>query len=178
MSYRTKKILFCTLAVSIFMMPTVNADIEYVSTENDPLVTVSYIDLIKAQMKAEIIEELAIGDLKADIEQLDPEAINSALKNGSSYEVVRVEGGQTLLASASCEIILRSGVAVAVVTDETNIASGIGLSDVTAGTEIIGGESVPQNHYIVIPRADGRGVGVTSEEAYFMVRGEYTLVSE
>ena len=94
----------------------------------------------------------------------------------AEYEVVHLISGQILTADSSLELIPRSGELAAVITSETNRAAGVGLSDLTSGSEVLDGEILDSNHYILIPRADGRGVAATGEEAYLMVRGEYTIV--
>ncbi|MCR5264300.1 MAG: hypothetical protein K6D94_10525 [Clostridiales bacterium] len=104
-------------------------------------------------------------------------AVQTAPASASAeYEVVHLISGQILTADSSLELIPRSGELAAVITSETNRAAGVGLSDLTSGSEVLDGEILDSNHYILIPRADGRGVAATGEEAYLMVRGEYTIV--
>lgn len=86
----------------------------------------------------------------------------------SQYEVVYLTKGQKLLPTGSAEIVLRSGTAVATAPDSTQ-----GLSDLTSGAEIYKGASVSKNHQLLVPRGDGRGIIITSGEAYVMVRGAY-----
>ena len=156
MEKKIKKIIIASILVSLFLVPTVNADIEYASTEDDPLVTLSYINFIKEQLKTEILTEVSKTQSSSDTQQTSEAA--------AGYEVVKVASGQKLMAASACELILRSGSAEAVVTGEYNIAQSIGLSDVTSSEEITNGAAISKNHYLIIPRADGRGVKVTSEE--------------
>lgn len=86
----------------------------------------------------------------------------------SQYEIVYLTKGQMLLPTGAAEIVLRSGSAVATAPDTTQ-----GLSDLTSGAEIYKGASVTKNHQLLVPRGDGRGIIITSGEAYIMVRGEY-----
>ena len=74
-----------------------------------------------------------------------------------------------LIGDAGSEIILRSGSATAITSP-----SG-GLSDVTAGTDITEGKPIPANHLLIIPRSDGRGIFVTKNSTFVMVRGGYTI---
>lgn len=149
------------------LMIAVNADTAY-STENDPLVTLSYVEKIKGQILEELLNEINVDSLTAT----EPEDVYIG------YEVVEVKEGQTLMAASSCEIIFRSGKASVIVTDDANKENSIGLSDITGGAELLNGNDVPVNHYIIIPRADGRGIKITSAVAYLMIRGEYEIVTE
>jgi hypothetical protein len=66
-------------------------------------------------------------------------------------------------------MILRSGIASAV-------DSGMGgLADVTAGKDIRHGENISQNHLLIVPRDDGRGVRAENNNVVLMVRGGYTI---
>ena len=92
--------------------------------------------------------------------------------NGSdgSYTVVYLTKGQRLMADDALELVVRSGSANAIST-----TANLGLSDMTAGAEILNGAKVPVNHQVMVPRGDGRGIIITSSESYVMVRGPYTI---
>ena len=92
--------------------------------------------------------------------------------NGSdgSYTVVYLTKGQRLLAEDSLELVVRSGTVNAV-----SPFANQGLSDMTAGAELLNGNRVPVNHQVMVPRGDGRGIIVASSESYVMVRGPYTV---
>ena len=96
------------------------------------------------------------------------------VSGGMQYEAVFVEYGKTVIApTTSIELILRSGSAVVV-----SPFADQGLSDVTAGKDLLNNYSITKNHALIIPRAaDGRGMRITSlEGAYVMIRGEYSIV--
>jgi len=102
----------------------------------------------------------------------DPLITLSYLNGAVSYTVVELRRGQSLRAkSNSLEIILRPGGEASVVSQ----LAGLGLADLTSGTELLNGNSMPINHAVLIPRADGRGISVTSETAFVMVRGDYEI---
>ncbi|GAE87367.1 hypothetical protein [Acetivibrio straminisolvens] len=54
---------------------------------------------------------------------------------------------------------------------------GGGLSDITSGTgaDINTDDEVPLNHLLLVSRDDGRGLRVTSEKAWVLVKGPYTI---
>ena len=164
------------------------------STASDPLVTLSYVNsVLKGELRQEVLAELTnelkaemkeeiINSLNIDISELTkpetPEEPADETPAGSLFEVVMLTEGQKLMSKGSCEVSLRSGSARVVVTDAVNIAAKVGLGDFTSGEELLNNDTLPQKHLVIIPRGDGRGVVVTSGEAYFMVRGEYEVVAE
>ena len=166
-----KKLIPVLAGVLLLCMIAVFAEGDAYISANDPLITLSYVEqMLKPQLKEQIKNEV--------VEEIKKEGIPSSSSSSSgsvaaTYEVISVSQGQQILAEGndlSCEIILRSGSASAVAP------GGQGLSDLTAGNEISDGASLGRNHYIVIPRGDGRGVVVTTDIAYFMIRGEYRIV--
>lgn len=240
-----EKIMISALAAAVTMTAAVSVFADGYNTQSDPLVTVSYVQQVKQEIKSEIgidcinsrISELsssiiALEQTQArqaqDIQQLKnslpaekksnsgnlPKPVSSPAADEESgadqtgenttdqegeakapeqteqtqtvtvtqtaapagYEVVHLLSGQTLTADSPLELIPRSGELAAVVTSETNRAAGVGLSDLTVAAEVLDGSILESNHYILVPRADGRGVTAVSDEAYLMVRGEYTIV--
>ncbi|MDR1571339.1 MAG: hypothetical protein LBS32_02325 [Clostridiales Family XIII bacterium] len=87
---------------------------------------------------------------------------------GASFVPVQVMAGQSVIGGEGAEIILRSG-------EATVIAAGAnGVSDLTQGQDLAGGAQVMQNHMLLVPRDDGRGIAAVSD-AWVMLRGAYTL---
>jgi len=129
---------------------------------SDPLISKSYIDGVLApQLESAIIAKLA-------------EIQNGGEQNKTpvSYVVVELRAGQTLLAAGgSLEVIVRPGSAATIVAPSATQ----GAADITTGDELFHGNTAPINHQLLIPRADGRGIRITSDVAYVMVRGEYTI---
>ena len=112
---------------------------------DDPVVTKSYVDKL-------------VGGGRSDSAQKELQAMMDAFKKeleagkaGTSSEVVIVKPGQTLMAAAGAQFVLRAGKGVAYSSDVN------GISNVTAGTDIKSGQAVPNNHLIIFPR-EGRGV--------------------
>ncbi|NLZ37085.1 MAG: hypothetical protein GX897_06375 [Clostridiales bacterium] len=207
-----EKIALIGLCIVIAAVGAVTVFADGYDTSADPLVTVSYIQNVKAEIKNEIIIELDINSVKTHMDEISTSIIAleqqqskqaadiKALKEGgasesseadseaesktvsapavqaASYEVVRLTKGQTITADSSLELIPRSGSLNAVVTSETNRVNKVGLSDLTGAKEILDGEPIENNHYILVSRADGRGVTAVSDECYLMVRGSYTIV--
>jgi len=85
-----------------------------------------------------------------------------------TYVVVDVKAGQKVLGKSGTEIILRSGEATAI----DNGANGV--SDITAGKDMMTGQSIGQNHLLLVPKDDGRGI-LAITDIFVMVRGAYSI---
>ncbi|RKD30073.1 hypothetical protein [Thermohalobacter berrensis] len=181
-----RKLLIATLAIiGIFIFTGIGmATISEPGSEQDPLVTQSYVEKRIEQIKYYIdqkIEEVlgTVDSNKAEIEKLinenkelkdKIEAIENIKQTGSyGLEVVELKNSQKLIGKAGTEIILRGGQAKAIAGELG------GLSDVTGATDIKMNQLIPANHLLIIPRSDGRGV-YAEKYAIFMVRGEYEIV--
>ncbi|WP_313885402.1 hypothetical protein [Desulfallas sp. Bu1-1] len=68
------------------------------------------------------------------------------------WALSELEPGEEFTGNAGMELIVRSGRAV--VVDPT----GSGISDLTDGKNVLAGQVAQNNHLLLIPRADGRGV--------------------
>lgn len=152
--------------------------------EDDPVITLSYLyEVAFPALKQDILE--AIGQAPDDdtqeqnveipavsITDEEPESVDGGETESQSYTLLELEQGQTVLADSICEFISRPGSTITVVSPfETQ-----GIADITNGQELYNGMEVPINAYCIIPRgSDGRGFTVTSQKAYIMIRGEYTI---
>ncbi len=144
----------------------VSADGVY-SSKDDPLVSLSYVnDVLAPEIVAQVME-------KVEAEYIKISDISAA--SAGSYMLLTLKKGQTVMSSACCEIISLSGSAAVLVTSAANISSGAGISDLTKGSVLTNGTLIPTNHYLVIPKGDGRGFTVTSDNANILIRGEYNI---
>jgi len=143
-------LMIAAVAVFSFLAISASADVAEPGSEGDPLVTKSYVDKVIYSLK----------------EYVDSK---SGSFNSNSFEIVYLEQGQILIGDKSAEIILRSGIASAV-------DSGMGgLADVTGGKDLRNGENISQNHLLIVPRDDGRGVKAENNHVVLMVKGGYTV---
>lgn len=129
---------------------------------------------------AESERKLAENEKKlAELEEKLAQSSPATPAVSSSWEVIYLTTGQTLLATSPCAIILRAGAAAVVSPfNGQDGSSPQGLSDLTAGADILADTPLSPNHHILVPRGnDGRGIRITSEGgAYIMVQGGYTVV--
>ena len=143
-----KKIILTTIALLFLSvcLPGLAAD---PGSNEDPLVTLSYINnVLMPQVKSYV-------DSKA-----------TASNDG--FEIVNLKGGQTVIAGASTEMILRMGNAQIVATQKG------GVADVTLGIDLQNGAVMPSNHLLIVPLDDGRGAQMLSD-GIIMIKGSYTI---
>lgn len=172
------------------------------SSKDDPLISLSYInEVLLPQIKTMIEQTLAgveIGDVIVTVPpetteapvttepeppvttEPVPEIIYPAgtVHTGSQFAIVNLQAGETVFASLNaCEVIVRSG-QTKVVSPFTVKWEEQGVSDTTDGKELYNEATVPNNHTILIPRDDGRGIVAGEGGAWLMVRGDYRIVSD
>jgi hypothetical protein len=119
-------------------------------SEDDPLVTKSYVDKVVSELKSYLDKSSSVG------------------QSIGSFEVVYLERGDRLIAGKGTEIILRSGIAT--VVDSENG----GIADVTDGKDLKRTERAPQNHLLIVPRDDGRGL-IAETNVVLTVRGSFKV---
>ncbi len=156
---KTKLTVIIAVIVALVCSLSILASATYDST-NDPLISLSYLTKYVDEVLAPI--RAALGDTSGSITPI-----------ATGFEAVKVEYGEEIQCTAATEVILRTGSAEIVSPIEGN-----GLSDLTAGADLLAGTAVPLNHNLLIPRGnDGRGIRITSPDgAYVMVGGAYKIV--
>ena len=155
---KIKSPIFLALIITLSLITVgqmVYASTKEPGSKEDPIVTMSFV-------------ELKIEQLKDYIDQKSFSSNGSNPIQSPTFKVVELKGGQSLIAGAGTELILRSGEASA-------ISSSLGgLSDVTGAKDLQKDEKVPTNHLLIIPRDDGRGVRALAD-CFLLVRGGYTI---
>ena len=144
----------------------VSADEAY-SSKNDPLVSLSYVnDVLGPQIMSEVLAKIDSQYVKiSDITDMST----------GELTLITLSKGDTLMSKGVCEMVLLSGNATTIITSSSNIEAGQGLVDVTDGIVVTNGSLIKQNHKIIIPKADGRGIIVTGDSVSLLVRGAYTI---
>lgn len=135
-------------------------------TEDDPLVTLSYLnDTFLPQMLSRVDERLAAQGLSNGLTYQTGQNTQS----GDSFTVVTLSDGQTLYGEVGCEAMLRVGSAVCV------SPSNPGLIDSTSGGVIHNGAALTQNH-LYLMTIEGRGIRAGSGTTKLMIRGNYSII--
>lgn len=171
-----KKFMLGLVAVPVLAL-TISFNSYASGTANDPLISKSYFDEIVKGLQTKINAlELKVDNMQ-NVNVIDNGNSNNSNNNSNSsnidmsefrYAPVKATRGQSILGGEGCEIILRAGECVAKSTEN-------GVVNATTGAELYNGTNILANNVIIVPRNDGRGVTVTSDEAWFIVKGTYTI---
>ena len=173
------------IVISVAVMLTANAQ---PGDADDPLVTKSYIDSIVSSLAADNAslkeainnlpsQEQGTSSEESDASQFDSEAFASQIEQmvndavagiQNGYKTVEVALGQTVDLSEGAELIIRTGICEAVAS-----SSSAGLFDLSDGSVVMGGKTVPAGHYIVAARGE-RGIKALSDSVV-LIRGDYVI---
>lgn len=171
-----KKIILGLVGVPVLAL-TVTFNSYASGTATDPLISKSYFDEIVQGLQSKINALEIKVDNAQNVNVIDNGNNNNNNGSGNNssidtsefkYVPVSAVKGQSILGGEGCEIILRSGDCIAKSTSN-------GVVNATTGAELYNGTGIPANNIIIVPRNDGRGVTVTSEEAWFIIKGTYTI---
>ena len=144
-------------------------------SSSDPLISLSYFENEIETLKATLLEQLTstfstkFEELEKDVDATLKDISENGVPTPTEFEVITLGEGETIICEAGTEIIVRSGKST-VITSETS--SG-GISDITAGKDLISGEEIINNHLLIVPKADGRGIKAIVTGAV-MIKGNYT----
>ena len=142
----------CIACVAVFATP---------GSDNDPLISKSYIDQVVIPQIKQFVEERLASVNNNDGGQ-------TANTETPAFTVVNVEKGKKVICSAGTELILRSGQATIIATPKG------GLADTTSGYDLPDGTPMPPNHMLIVPLADGRGIKADTD-IIIMVKGGYNI---
>ena len=194
---KNKRIIF--LVVILICLFTVGALAADPGSSDDPLISLSYFENKIESLKKTLLEDLTStfglefnnladdftnkfdaatetfsNELNESKKQLD-DTLEEIRENGVStpteFKVITLNEGEMILCEAGTEIIVRSGKSI-VVTDKNS--SG-GISDITAGKDLANNEAIVNNHLLIVPKADGRGIKANVTGAV-MVKGNFEKI--
>ncbi|NSW90382.1 MAG: hypothetical protein HPY74_06855 [Firmicutes bacterium] len=183
----------CVLIIvfSLLLVHTVSGIGSEPGSDEDPLVTKSYIDseldkfasevnskinLLKSELKKSKSDE-AVEAIAAKLFELvkNVDDLNKQIEEFSKYakfEVVELEPGQKIILGDSAEVILRAGKALAIAGEK-----GDGLADITTDSKnnnLVTEDIVPLNHLLLVSRDDGRGIKAVTK-VWVLVKGNYRI---
>ncbi|MCL2350055.1 MAG: hypothetical protein FWC67_01115 [Defluviitaleaceae bacterium] len=115
---------------------------------DDPLVTRSYV--------AQAIQQAMAGQ-------------GGETAEAFIFTPVQVLAGHVILGGEGTEMILRAGTATA------HVPGPDGIVNTTAGADLFHAHPVVLNHYLIIPREDGRGIRAVTD-TWFLVKGDFEIV--
>ncbi|MGI6776480.1 MAG: hypothetical protein ACOX7R_00175 [Acetivibrionales bacterium] len=166
-------VIIIVLVLTFMTVPIVQAVTADPGSEDDPIVSKSYVDEQVEELEDKV-DELTdmVRELTKKIQVLESNGPQGNTAGGSKFEVLRLTQGQQLIAGESAEIIVRYGNAVAI-----SGINGDGLSDITSdqGGDLFTGDPIPVNHLLLVSRDDGRGLVAEGKEVFLLIRGEYSI---
>ncbi len=157
MTKKNKAFIFVQLILILTVLIVITVFAAQPGTADDPIVTKSYVD-------GRIDELLNAVENGGNI----PVVIPDDTVSGDKYVPVHVGVSQKLIGGEGTEIIMRTGRAFAFVPGKE------GIINATLGKDLLDSAEINKNNIIIIPRNDGRGIRVV-EDAWFIVKGEYTI---
>lgn len=132
-------------------------------SSKDPLVSMSYVDSKIEQLKAYIDKGLR---------ELEKEEVGIPSSGNTDFNIINLKRGESIILGEGSELILRSGKALAISRIENGIDNG--LCDVTSGLDLTMDQKINENHLLISPRNDGRGV-IAVTDTFFIVKGTYEI---
>lgn len=187
-SRKTSIVVLVAIILALSAAVISSADGVAPGSEQDPIVTQSYVEQKLEQIKYYIdslitksnensaLQNQEIAKLKAEMElknqeiaKLTESIINISASAAGRFEVVEMQKNQILIAGEGAEIIPRSGKFSAI------YGTNGGLSDVTSAKDLKDNEAIVNNHMLIASRGDGRGMKALADKSFLIIKGTYTL---
>lgn len=172
-----KKILIASLVAIVGAVIFGSTILAEPGSENDPLVTLSYVENRIEEFRISVEERLdsiltVVNDHDKEIEDMKTKLENTNSENvqdiSLAFNTELLKAGETLELKSGTEVIVRTGKTLAIEGQDG------GLPDVTGGSNLSEGDLVPNNHLLIIPKDDGRGV-YAERDSWVMIRGDYNI---
>ena len=175
---KSVRVVLTAAAALLVLAAAVFAAGEYsgpAGSENDPLVTLSYInDVFTPEVQRYFREELqSQADSLRDSLEPRIEALEDACEaaggvgTGLAFRKITLNSGSELSCRAGTELLLREGSAYATAWEEP------GLLDTSGGADLDWGEYLEQGHMYLVS-ADGNGI-CADGSITVLVRGDYEI---
>ena len=130
--------------------------------EDDPLITLSYInDKVIPQLKEYIDEKLSS----------QPQGGTTVNQTSAGFTLVNVKANCKIIGAEGTEFVLRMGSGTIVAT-----ANG-GVADLTGGVDLADGSDIPSNHNLLSPKNDSRGLHMATD-GIVLIKGTYTVIPD
>lgn len=160
MKFFKAKILIPVIIAAIAVSAAALLAIASPGGDDDPLVTLSYInDTVIPQLK-EYIDGKA-SDLQS----------GGSSSRAASFTLVNVKANHKIIGGEGTEFVLRMGSGTIVAT------SNGGVADLTSGADLPDGTPIPSNHSLLSPKEDSRGLHMDTD-GIVLIKGTYTVVPD
>ena len=181
-----KKAAVTVILLTVFMTVFAFGVTEDYSTENDPLVSLSYIngvltpsyeryvdEKVKSvsvdEIVAALMENESFRDYVASVIASQSGGGPSGSASSAEFVSLVLSAGKKITANGKCEIIVRSGKAAAF------CKSAGAVKDVSANKTLSNGENVITGDLIEISYAGGAGVAALQNSTEVLIRGDFTI---
>lgn len=125
-------------------------------SKDDPIVTKSFVENLVLKTQKNLEEKIEKSNQKPNE------------KTYSDLEIVSIKANQKIILSQGSKIILRSGKA-SVIDSKMG-----GLSDLTQGIDLKMGYDLPDNHLVLCPKNDNRGI-FAKTDIILLIEGGYDI---
>ncbi len=189
-----KKAASAVFMLVLFLTFFVSATDDAYVTENDPLVSLSYIENVLtpsiksyvdgkvSNVTADEVAQALVND--QSFKDYVSQVVKDELKNYSfpssgsgsasaEFQSLNLSAGQKITALGKCELILQSGAATVF-----GPASSGAVKDISANKTLNAGSSLTVGNYIEISYANGSGIAVIQNGTALLIRGEYTVAEQ
>ena len=163
-----RKIALILTAVLLGLAVCLPAAAAGAGTADDPLVTLSYLNETFLAAVQKRIDEAVASRNASLTAYIDGKLGGGSAGTASSFAVVTIPAGKTLVGDIGCEVMLRVGSAACI------SPSTPGLIDETTGGTLEDGKALVKNHLYMMT-IEGRGVKAGSGTVKVLVRGSYTI---
>ena len=181
-----KKAAVTVILLTVFMSTFAFGVTEDYSTENDPLISLSYIngvltpsfekyvdDKVKSVSVDEIVAALMVDegfkDYVASVIASQSGGGQSGSASSAEFVSLVLSAGKRITANGKCEVIVRSGKAAAFCK-----TSGV-VKDISADKTLTNGENVITGDLIEVSYAGGAGIAALQNGTEVLIRGEFTI---
>lgn len=163
-----KIIILVVIISTLLLIHMVQAANAVPGSEEDPVISKSFLDAEVAKLNDKINELNAKADNLVIRSDGLAARIEEGLSSGDIFEPIEIEAGKKIIAGGGTEIVLRSGKATAIA------GTYGGVANLSAGVDLQTGADVTQNHLLLISRDDGRGLKAETG-IWVLIKGKYTI---
>ncbi len=186
-----KKAASAVMMLVLFLTFFVSATDDAYVTENDPLVSLSYIENVLTPSLKDYVDGKVVGanaeevaaalandqnfrDFVSNVVREELENYSFPSQGGTSasasFYTLNLGAGQKITALGKCELILQSGACAAF-----GPASSGAVKDISANRTLSSGTALTVGNYVEISYADGSGIAALRDGTSLLIRGEYSV---
>lgn len=186
-----KKAASAIMMLVLFLTFFVSATDDAYVTENDPLVSLSYIENVLTPSLKEYVDG-RVSNVTADeiaaalvndqnFKDYVAQIVQDELKNysfpssggaaaSSEFRTLNLAAGQKITALGKCELIMQSGACTVF-----GPSSSGAVKDLSADKTLRSGSALTVGNYVEISYSDGSGIAALRDGTTLLIRGEFSV---